>query len=144
GPHLTDENLLEVLARAKHRTKKELAKLVRELSPLPDAPARIEPLGPTAQLPASPRNPTWAEYTASLEPVRHLREGQRPRDWMSDDPLADAEERLPTSCPTGNEASAMLREVAMTDLRPAEPQRYRVQFTADEEHIQLLARAQVL
>ena len=46
GPHLTNENLVEVLARAKHRTKKEIGRLVRKLDPLPDVPARIDPLGP--------------------------------------------------------------------------------------------------
>ena len=46
GPHLTEENHREVLARAKHRTKKEIGSLVRRLNPLPDVPARIEPLGP--------------------------------------------------------------------------------------------------
>ena len=56
GPHLTPENHLEVLARAKFRTKKELAKLVRDLHPLPRVPDRIEPLGPE---PAPCRNPTW-------------------------------------------------------------------------------------
>src|SRR4051794_6171612 len=43
GPHLTSANLLDVLARAKYRTKKELGRLVRELDPLPDVPASIEP-----------------------------------------------------------------------------------------------------
>jgi hypothetical protein len=46
GPHLTEANFSEVLARAKHRTKRELARLVRVLDPLPAVPARIEPLGP--------------------------------------------------------------------------------------------------
>ncbi len=58
GPHLTDDNCSEVLARAKHRTKRELAKLVRELDPLPDVPARVEPLGPA--LMESPRIPRGA------------------------------------------------------------------------------------
>jgi predicted transcriptional regulator len=47
GPHLTPENHLEVLGRAKFRTKKELGKLVRELNPLPGVPDCIEPLGLT-------------------------------------------------------------------------------------------------
>jgi hypothetical protein len=34
GRYLTPENLGEVLARAKHRTKKEIARLVRILDPL--------------------------------------------------------------------------------------------------------------
>jgi hypothetical protein len=46
GPQLTGTNHVEVLAGAKHRTKKEVAALVRKLDPLPDVPARIEPLGP--------------------------------------------------------------------------------------------------
>jgi 5-methylcytosine-specific restriction endonuclease McrA len=46
GPHLTDVNLVEVLSRAKHRTKREILRLVRILDPLPAVPARIEPLGP--------------------------------------------------------------------------------------------------
>jgi hypothetical protein len=87
GPHLTPENLLDVLARAKHRTKKELARLVRELDPLPDVPARIEPLGP-ALMPVLPRNGSWAQFMRALEgPVRELPPDERPRNWVSDAPL---------------------------------------------------------
>jgi len=56
GPHLTEQNLAEVLARAKHRTKKEVLRLVRQLDPLPEVPPRIEPLGP------APSAMTW-DYT---------------------------------------------------------------------------------
>src|SRR5262245_14989561 len=38
APVLTDANHLEVLGRAKFRTKKEIAKLVRRLAPLPELP----------------------------------------------------------------------------------------------------------
>ncbi len=88
GPHLTPQNFSEVLARAKHRTKKEIAKLVRELDPLPDVPARIEPLGPVLPQHVKMRNPTWSEYMLMLNPINHLPPGQRPRDWMSDTPFA--------------------------------------------------------
>lgn len=88
GPHLTPQNFSEVLNRAKHRTKKELTKLVRELDPLPDVPARIEPLGPALPPPMKVRNPTWEEYMRGLTPVNHLLPGDRPRDWMSDTPFA--------------------------------------------------------
>ena len=46
GPHLKPENVVDVLGRAKFRTKKELARLVRELHPLPLVPDVIEPLRP--------------------------------------------------------------------------------------------------
>ena len=65
GPHLTAENLPEVLALSKHRTKKEIARLVRRLDPLPDVPARIEPLGP-APARVVPTTPTWSEFAESL------------------------------------------------------------------------------
>lgn len=83
GPHLNEQNLLEVLARAKHRTKRELSRLVRILDPLPAVPARIEPLGPAS----SPSqgvmaNPTWEMFVESLCPVRDLPRGERPRDWV--------------------------------------------------------------
>src|SRR5687768_12815691 len=79
GPHLTHENLLEVLARAKHRTKKEIVRLVRVLDPLPDVPPRIEALGP-ASPGLVPKTPTWTEFVGSMCPIRELAPGERPRD----------------------------------------------------------------
>ena len=81
GPHLTEANLVEVLARAKHRTKRELARLVRILDPLPAVPSHIEPLGP-APARLVPPEPTWQAFIASTCPVRELAVGDRPRDWF--------------------------------------------------------------
>ena len=49
GPHLTEGNLVEVLARAKHRTKRELARLVRIL----DHPACAADCAPAAAKPGT-------------------------------------------------------------------------------------------
>src|SRR5687768_11147446 len=81
GPHLAPDNLVEVLALAKHRTKKELARLVRSLDPLPEVPSRIEPLGPAPSRLVSPA-PTWSQSASALNPIRELEPGARPRDWM--------------------------------------------------------------
>jgi hypothetical protein len=81
GPHLTPGNLVEVLGLAKHRTKKELAPLVRRLDPLPEVPSRIEPLGPAPSRLVSPA-PTWSQSASALNPIRELEPGARPRDWM--------------------------------------------------------------
>jgi hypothetical protein len=70
-PHLNNENLGEVLARAKHRTKKEIAQLVCVLDPLPAAPARIESLGP-APARLVPKTPAWSEFMQSFCLVREL------------------------------------------------------------------------
>ena len=83
GPHLTQDNHAEVLSRAKFRTKKEIAKLVRCLAPLPAVPDRVEPLGPAAM--GTPREATWAEFVESLcPPVRELPARDRPSDWMNE------------------------------------------------------------
>jgi hypothetical protein len=93
GPHLTPDNHVAVLGRAKFRTKKELGKLVRDLNPLPQVPDRIEPLGP-ATLRAL-RNPTWEEYVTSLAPqIRELPLGERPCDWVDDADVATEVESL--------------------------------------------------
>jgi hypothetical protein len=86
GPHLTEANVVEVLARAKFRTKKEIVKLVRLLSPLPDVPSRIEPLG----LERPRIRPTWGNLLAARHPVRELPPEQRPSSWftVSDDGAA--------------------------------------------------------
>jgi hypothetical protein len=131
GPHLTRENLRDVMARAKHRTKKEIAKLVRILDPWPEVPARIEALGP------APRgmiatNPTWAEQVASFCPVRELALGDRPRDWVDEAPEVTEVPELP-------EASEL-----HAPARIDEALRFKVQFTATEEYVNLLERAAAL
>jgi 5-methylcytosine-specific restriction endonuclease McrA len=129
GPHLTAANLTVVLARAKHRTKKEIAGLVRRLDPLPDVPARIEPLGPA---PARvPEPATWSRFVESLCPVRELTTGDRPRDWTE---------------PTEEAVEAPELEPTLELPAPArlDPQRYRVQFTANDEYVKLVEEAQAL
>ena len=41
GPHLTEVNHRGLLARARHRSKREIEKLVAEIAPRPDAPSRV-------------------------------------------------------------------------------------------------------
>jgi hypothetical protein len=122
GPHLTRENLRDALARAKHRTKKEVAKLVRILDPLPAVPARIEALGPSP-LAGIHTQPTWAEQVASFCPVRELLPGDRPADWVEPGKLS-VPERI--EAPLGK------------------PLQYKVQFTATEEYVDLIERAAAL
>jgi hypothetical protein len=150
GPHLTPENHLEVLGRAKFRTKKELAKLVRELNPLPQVPDLVQPLGPALALPTT--RPSWAKFAASWEgPVRELEPGQRPRDWANDDTndgdtLSSAQ---PVTAPARGDAQfgpdADPLPAAPANLPPiAGPQRYQMQFTTTKEHVELLERAKAL
>jgi 5-methylcytosine-specific restriction endonuclease McrA len=157
GPLLTADNLVEVLARAKHRTKKELARLVRILDPLPQVPPRIEPLGPASSR-LVPAAATWSQFMSALNPVRELEPGSRPRDWMeraeaapfaNDDPKAawleqDASATPPDSAPAHSDADAMPSEPEPASTSRLEPQRFKVQFEASEEYVELVEKAKAL
>jgi hypothetical protein len=149
GPHLTAENISQVLLRSKYRTKKEIARLVRELDPLPEVPPRIEPLGPPpARL--VPKAPTWEAFVSSLCPVRELSPGDRPSDWVEDSnegevvapvglALSD-NEVVSTRAGAGGAGDAGQTPLA----EPLSPQRYKVQFTAGEEYVKLVDEARAL
>src|SRR5687768_4100289 len=174
GSYLTAENVVEVLARAKHRTKKEIGRLVRMLDPLPDVPPRIDPLGPEPGRLVSSA-PTWSQFVSSMNPTRELAPGERPLDWTEDTVKEPAGDR----CQAGGElaladGSALARgELALADgsalargelalpggstpargelalpggSAPARlaPQRYKVQFTASEEYVNLVEKAKAL
>jgi hypothetical protein len=148
GPHLTEANHREVLARAKHRTKKEIAQLVRVLDPLPEVPARVEPLGPAARIPAAPKSATWAAFVASLCPaVRELPPAERPRNW-GDAPTncVDAVENAVEDAVRDADQDAVEADGPISDPEPLSlgPQRYKVQFTATQEYVDLLEQAKDL
>jgi hypothetical protein len=148
GPLLTPDNLGEVLARAKHRTKKELARLVRSLDPLPAVPPRIEPLGP-APLQLAPGAPSWSRWVSAMNPVRELDPGVRPRDWIDGAFSANDGSELSDGGPEpAQHAPARVNAVTTpTQHAPASlarVQRYKVQFEASEEYVELVERAKAL
>ena len=137
GPHLTEQNLSEVLARAKHRTKKELLRLVRQLDPLPHVPPRIEPLGPVTESESQLSKEARAMGLLPLQhPVRELTPGDRPRDWML---AQDAKTDAVTDAAVGTEQQPFV----LAQENPP-PQRYGIQFEATEEYVRLLDEAQAL
>ncbi len=56
APHLTEENHGALLARAAHRTKRQIEELLAELSPRPDVPSLIRklPERPRSDVPTPP------------------------------------------------------------------------------------------
>lgn len=44
APHLSDENVAELIEVASHRNKRELERIIAERAPRPDVPARVGPL----------------------------------------------------------------------------------------------------
>ncbi|HXK19557.1 MAG TPA: hypothetical protein VNG33_17225, partial [Polyangiaceae bacterium] len=161
GPHLTEENHVEVLGRAKFRTKKEIARLIRILDPLPHVPDLVEPLGPA--LARLARRPTWEQFVQSLcPPVRELPPGERPQDWANDALESPDVARLSGELDSPEFAgdprgTGLSRDSAGLELERADelsptpklppltaPQHYQMQFTTSEEHVRLVERAKAL
>jgi hypothetical protein len=116
------------------------------LDPLPDVPAVVEPLGPGVHPTAV--NPTWSELVhAYAGPIRELLPGDRPKDWVDSDsteddpgPADEADAVDPPTRSTGDESAATDPTLSFE----REPQRYKVQFTATQEYVDLLEEARDL
>ena len=133
APHLTKENHVELLARARFRTKREIEHLVAEIAPRADAPARIEPLGPR---PMTGRN-SWQAYVASLAgPVRQLAAGVNAGD-------APPRPENETHAECSHEPERR-EDVVETESARLVSQRYRVEFTASQRYVELLEEARNL
>ena len=108
GPHLTEENHRELLALAKHRTKREVLRLVRRVAPQPDVPASVEPLGPPPLGVPIPKTPTWQQFMDALSgPVRELRPGDRPKEWTTSNAPEDDSDLVVTKPPPSEEPPAL-------------------------------------
>jgi hypothetical protein len=127
GPHLGSERHAEILRRARFRSKRELARLLAEIDPKPEVPALVEPIGPAPSGPATHH----AFVDALAGSVRELSPGKRPEDWI--DVNADDASRRDD---TGRELPEM--------SEPQRPLRYKVQFTATQEFVDLLEEARDL
>jgi hypothetical protein len=103
GRHLSPENHETVLARAKGRTRQQIDMLVAELAPRPDVPSSVR------RLPAVTA-PTFATAAA---------------------PAAIAPSSEPAAV-AGPSPAAFL-PVPRPIVQPTAPERYRVQFTIDQE-----------
>ncbi|MEZ4226572.1 MAG: hypothetical protein R3B13_36835 [Polyangiaceae bacterium] len=140
GPHLKEENLEQMLAAARHRTKREILALVRRLDPRPDVPARIEPLGPAPRARGMAANAVGAG-AADAEA------GAGAEDWPSGSGAESGAETgagsgadTNTDADTGAGAGSRCLDVGEASVG----QRFKVQFTAREEYVRLLQEAQEL
>ncbi|MET0410159.1 MAG: hypothetical protein ABW217_02635 [Polyangiaceae bacterium] len=132
APHLTDENQQELCARARYRSKREIEKLVAEIAPRDDVPARIEPLNVARRAPGD-----HATMMAALcGPIRNLPagngRGEAPLGALAELELAPEVKRAP-------EPPLPLAEPPMTPAL-----HYKVQFTADQAYMALLEEARDL
>jgi hypothetical protein len=149
APLLGGERHDEVLARARFRSKREIARLMAELDPKPEVPALVEPIAPAAA-----RLSAGAIAKAFVGPVRELPVGDRPADWIEP---AECDAEVPAGG-AGPAVTDVLSGIAEQELAEAEraleggwqaaqrtqpdrPLRFKVQFTASQEYVDLLEEA---
>jgi 5-methylcytosine-specific restriction endonuclease McrA len=121
GRHLTPENHLAVLERAKGQTRAQIDALVAELAPRPDAPTLVR------KLPA-PAAPVTAPVPAALA-------------FAAEALLAPDAACVPLM---GAESAPVTRPLARPRVQITAPERYRVQFTIGEDSRRRLERLQAL
>jgi hypothetical protein len=160
APYLTEDNHRQILARARYRRKTEIQKLVAELAPTCDVPAVIEPLA--AIRPAARTSPRIASMEAVMGGVRRLVPGDGPahapsasQEWRNELlQQIDDEATLPERDATVQSETALAQSQVVEPLAAPEPSaparsatdatRYKVQFTADQEYIDLVEQARAL
>jgi hypothetical protein len=133
APLLTPENRDALLARATHRSKRQIQELVAELSPRPDAPSVMRKLPEKGK-----------------PPLRAAPQGQsqvRVRDAALE--LVPGRVGAPATAPAISPAPPETTSIATGRSRPAvveplSPARYKVQFTASAELRDKLERLSAL
>ena len=155
APHLSPDNRDTLLARAAHRSKRDIEELIAELLPRPDVPAVMRRL-PERRVPIPPP-PSLLLGPDGVAPGLEARPGGiRPALELRPDGVAPASG--PQLSPDGVVAAVPRRQadeshgpvpspVALprpARLEPLAPARYRVQFTASAELRDKLERLQTL
>ena len=121
APHLTNSNCEDLLARATHKTKGEIQKLVAEIAPKPDVAPSIRKL------------PALCE--------RQKKNGQKPpkregSERANEDATSSAQGASSGKSPSPNETSPKPERQTQDKppvVEPLAPSRYKIQFTANEE-----------
>ena len=109
--HLTEDNHARVLACAKHKTIKQIERLVAELFPQPDVPSRLRGL-PRRSLASQASSPKLAPVASS--------------------PRSDAATPMSPTQPTA--ANTFTRTLPRSpNPTPLSPRRYKLEVTLDEE-----------
>jgi len=145
APHITQDNREELLQAACGKSKRQIAQLLADRAPQPDAPTRIRklPQPPAAQNPAAEANDQQA---APPTPAQAESEGgpapQGPDTRQGATAASTPAEPTPQATPrTGPPLS---QERPRSSIDPLGDERYKIQFTADAAWVEQLRRAQDL
>jgi hypothetical protein len=119
GKHLTEENHHAVLARAKHKTSRQIDLLVAELAPRPDVPSRVRAVPRT-------HSPTVAATNAGTEP-------KLGGDSLPARAMTEASVRLPDT--------TSAQPAVQAKIQPLAPRRFKIEITVDQtthDHLRVL------
>ena len=123
--HLTDENHEEVLRRARHRSMREIERLIAEISPKPDVPASIRAL-PTRRV----QGPQGTPQESSAE------------ETLKKDTLIETLPVEDLARPVGREVVPARKQKSLAT--PLSPRRYKLQVTIGQEARDKLSELQDL
>jgi hypothetical protein len=121
APHLTPENHVELIANAKHKSKRAIEEMLADRAPKPDAPALVR------RVPVPPTVPVQALFTGT--DVSAPASWPRPPEASTPSSVLEPRPEPSRSCP---------------QPEPLGAQRYKVQFTADAGTRAKLREAQAL
>jgi hypothetical protein len=123
APHLTPDNVHEVLTAARHASKREVERLVAALRPLPPVPSSVRKLPAPAVTTSARSGQADGDVRGAADPM--VAEGGA-RTWLGDGPRVSPPPPRPAS------------------VTPLAPERYKLQVTISRETHDTLRRAQDL
>ena len=134
APHLTEDNVEELLERAAGKSKREIEALVAEIAPRPDVASRIRKLPGPRLAPRSAAANANAAASARCE-ENAAAEAEAP---------AVPGDLFSASAPAPVEGIAPVGSGSRPSITPLAPARYKVQFTADQALHDKIERARAL
>ncbi len=133
APHLTPENRGTLLARAAHRSKREVEELIAEIAPRPDTltvirklPDRGGTFDSDAQLGPDRVEPPGLHH--ANDPAGEVLAGTARVERLATEPLIETPQQLPNAA--GDFASVAAARPRPARVEPLSPARYKVEFTA--------------
>ncbi len=142
APHLTQDNREELLQAACGKSKRQIAQLLADRAPQPDAPTRIRKL-PRSKGAQSSAGQANAQKAVPTRPTQVAPEADQALNTQQG-AAAPSAPTEPTPQTTPRTSQTQSRERARSSVDPLGDERYKVQFTADAAWVEQLRRAQDL
>ncbi len=128
--HLTAENHLQVLERARHKSSREVERLIAELAPRADVASRIRAMPRPRGADAANDRPSVAADTTSMDFEQAGSAGDR--GTSTDRESVGCSSNRPDSEVVGLAIAPQSAQPATKPIVPLSPRRYKIEITVDE------------